>query len=129
MYFVIIAALLLLQPVFLQECRQVTVCNETPRDMIKGDKGEIGNSGKAGPEGKKGETGSIGKKGEKGLQGESCALGSFGTNINNKLTGSFYFQINNQTEVFKKPILAAYFSKLKFDLYVLLIYQVNSELL
>ena len=89
MYLVIIAALLLLQPVFPQECRQVTVCNETPRDMIKGDKGDTGNAGKAGPEGRKGKTGSKGIKGEKGLQGQSCALGSFGTNLNKKLAGIF----------------------------------------
>ena len=89
MYFVIIAALLFLQPVFPQECRQVTVCNETPRELIKGDKGDTGNAGKAGPEGRKGETGNVGKKGEKGLQGESCALGSFGTILNNQLAGSF----------------------------------------
>ena len=123
MYFVIVAALLCFQPVFPQECRQVTVCNETPRDVIKGDKGDIGNAGKAGPEGRKGETGSIGKKGEKGLQGESCALGSFGTNINNKLAGSYYFQSNNQIEVFKKLMSTAYFSKLRCGLYVLTIYQ------
>ena len=89
MYFVTIAALLFLLPVFPQECRQVTVCNETPQALIKGDKGDAGNAGKAGPEGRKGESGSVGNKGEKGLQGESCALGSFGTNLNNKLAGRF----------------------------------------
>ena len=97
MYFKIIAALLFLQSVFSQECRQVTVCNETPRNMIKGDKGETGNAGKAGPEGKKGENGNKGLKGEKGLQGESCALGFFETNLNNKLAGSF----NYKTELLK----------------------------
>ena len=77
------------KPVSPQECRQVTVCNENPRALIKGDKGDTGNAGKAGPEGRKGESGSVGRKGEKGSQGESCALSSFGTNINNKLAGSF----------------------------------------
>ena len=118
MYFVIIAASLFLQPVFSQECRQVTVCNETPRDVIKGDKGDTGNAGKAGPEGRKGDTGSIGKKGEKGLQGESCALGSFGTNINNKLAGSFLLKGNNQIKVFKKLIITAYLSKFKNSIHV-----------
>ena len=91
MYFVLFATLLFLQPVFPQECRQVTVCNETPREMIKGDKGDTGNAGKAGPEGKRGETGSKGIKGERGLQGESCALGSLGTNIINKLAGKLKY--------------------------------------
>ena len=87
MYIAIFATLLFLQPVFLQECRQVTVCNETPREMIKGDKGDTGNAGKAGPEGRRGETGNKGLKGEKGLQGESCALGTFGANLNKKVAG------------------------------------------
>ena len=109
MYFVLIATLLYLQPVFTQECRQVTVCNETPREMIKGDKGDTGNAGKAGPEGRRGETGSKGLKGEKGFQGKSCALGSFGTNLNNKMTGSFncktifimkFSKNNNNNELF-----------------------------
>ena len=93
MHFKLIVTLLFLQPVFPQQCRQVTVCNETPRDMIKGDKGDTGNAGKAGPEGRKGETGSDGIKGEKGLPGESCALGSFGTNLNNKIAGSYQMQV------------------------------------
>ena len=115
MYFVTIAFLLFLQPVFPQECRQVTVCNETPRELIKGDKGDTGNAGKAGPEGRKGETGSVGKKGEKGLQGQSCALGSFGTNINNKLAGSLNARLY-QIKDFKIIIITAYFLKLKIQL-------------
>ena len=108
MYFLTIVAWLFLQPVFPQDCRQVTVCNEAPRELIKGDKGDTGNAGKAGPEGRKGETGSVGKKGEKGFQGKSCALGSFGNNLNHKLAGSFnvrYYQIKD----FKIIITTAYF--------------------
>jgi len=87
MHFSTIVVLLLVQPVFLQECRQVTVCNETPREMIKGDKGDVGVAGKAGPEGSKGDSGSVGLKGDKGMQGESCALDSFEPVVTRMLEG------------------------------------------
>ncbi|XP_076825200.1 fibrinogen-like protein A [Clavelina lepadiformis] len=70
---------------FLQQCRQVTVCNDdmSNGDVTKGNKGDVGIPGKAGNKGIKGEPGEIGRK---GIQGESCSLGSFGDRLMEKLT-------------------------------------------
>ena len=62
MHFVIIATLLFLQLVFSRIYRQVTVCNETPKVIVKGDKGDTGNPGKAELERRRGETKSKGLK-------------------------------------------------------------------
>ncbi|XP_076808922.1 microfibril-associated glycoprotein 4-like isoform X2 [Clavelina lepadiformis] len=72
-----------------QQCRQVTstVCDDDVTNVSrqKGDKGEIGSPGKSGSQGIKGSKGDSGGVGEKGAQGESCALGSFGNDIINRL--------------------------------------------
>ncbi|CAK8684837.1 unnamed protein product [Clavelina lepadiformis] len=68
-----------------QQCRQVTVCNDNAinGDVTKGEKGDVGGRGKAGSKGVKGDRG---EDGDKGIQGESCALGSLGIEIMEKLT-------------------------------------------
>ena len=70
--------------VVLQQCRQITVCDE---ENVKGQKGEVGFPGKRGSKGIKGDKGDVGSKGSKGLQGDSCALGDFENDLRNKLKG------------------------------------------
>ncbi|XP_076826071.1 microfibril-associated glycoprotein 4-like [Clavelina lepadiformis] len=70
-----------------QQCRevtrQVTVCDDDASIRSeKGDKGDVGANGKAGPPGSKGSKGDLGGVGEKG---ESCALGSFETEMRNRM--------------------------------------------
>ncbi|XP_076809848.1 fibrinogen-like protein A [Clavelina lepadiformis] len=60
-----------------QQCRQVTVCDD---DVVKGDKGVRGKAGSKGVKGDRGEDG------DRGIQGESCALGSLGVELMEKLT-------------------------------------------
>ena len=81
----IVAISLFASLVFTQQCRQVTVCNEEPSNLIKGDKGDVGAPGKVGPVGSRGPKGDIGGVGEKGMQGESCALESFESILTGKL--------------------------------------------
>ena len=73
-----------------QQCREVTrqvmVCDDDASIRGgKGDKGDVGSNGKAGPPGIKGSKGDLGGAGEKGDQGESCALGSFETEMRNRM--------------------------------------------
>ncbi|XP_076801608.1 microfibril-associated glycoprotein 4-like [Clavelina lepadiformis] len=73
-----------------QQCREVTrqvmVCDDDASIRGgKGDKGDVGSNGKAGPPGIKGSKGDLGGSGEKGDQGESCALGSFETEMRNRM--------------------------------------------
>ena len=83
-----VLAILLLAPlVFSQQCRQVTVCNEEPPNLLKGDKGDVGSPGKTGPVGSRGPRGDVGEVGEKGMPGESCALGTFESTLTEKLAG------------------------------------------
>ena len=68
------------------ECRQVlaTVCDIDVINtaMQKGDKGDVGRPGESGLPGAKGEPGGVG---EKEMKGESCALGSLGNKILQRL--------------------------------------------
>ena len=81
-----IAAFLFLQPGFQQECRKVTICNETTSEIINENKSDTRNAGNAIPERNKWETESKRIKGEKGSQGEFCNVGASVTN--NKIAGS-----------------------------------------
>ncbi|XP_076823947.1 angiopoietin-related protein 6-like [Clavelina lepadiformis] len=68
--------------VLTQRCRQVCDDNDVNfNDGQKGMKGNVGNPGKAGSPGIKGSKGDEGMIGERGPPGQSCALGSFGTDI------------------------------------------------
>ena len=63
-------------------CQQVTVCNnENITVTIKGEKGDEGMRGKAGP---------MGLKGDHGLQGESCALGTFPETLMEKISSETF---------------------------------------
>ena len=71
---------------FSQECRKITICYETPSEMINEDKGDTRNAGNVRPEGNKWGTGNKGMKGEKWSQGEFCTVGA--STANNKIAGS-----------------------------------------